>query len=215
MNKFLKTKYGSRGSRQGGFTLAETLVVIFVSGILMMGTTLLMKNILTFSKQQGLVLNNIDQAKRVANTFMNELRNGAYGINGAYPVASAGDTQIIFFSTSPKGNGVVSKVRYYISSGALYKGVTDPSGNPLSYNGTEVITKLITDMSLGVSPLFYYYDGNYNGSGNPITQPVNINQVKFIKMNLIVLKQAAAASTSTFTISGGAAIRNLKTNLGN
>ncbi len=103
-----------------------------------------------------------------------------------------------------------------MSSGALYKGVIDPSGTPLSYNtANEVTTKLISDMSIGANPLFYYYDGNYNGSGSSIAQPVNINQVKFVKINLSILKQSVQNSTSTFTVSGGAAIRNLKNNLGN
>ena len=182
----------------------------------MAGTTLILKNILVNSKQQALGIGNVDQARRIASIFVNEIRNSAYGVNGAYPINETSDAQIVFFSTAPKGDGTVSRFRYYTSGGILYKGVTNPSGNPLSYNtGTETITTLLSTLSLGSNPLFYYYDGNYNGNTSALTQPVNINQVKFVKINMIVLKQDVRNSTATNTITAGASIRNLKTNLGN
>ena len=199
-----------------GFTIVETIVTIFIFGIIMMGTTLLLRNIFATSRQQSTQIDTTDQARKVANSFINEIRNCAYGVDGAYPINQASDTQIIFFSTAPKGNGTVSRVRYYISNGILYKGITNPSGTPLAYNvNTETSTAILSSLSLGVNPLFYYYDGNYDGTTSPLTQQVNINQVKFVKINLIVLKQVVQGSANTFTVSGGATIRNLKTNLGN
>lgn len=181
----------------------------------MTGITYMLKTMLASSRQQTLTIGNVDQARRVASAFTNELRNSAYGANGAYPINQASDTQIIFFSTAIKNDGTVSKVRYYTSSNTLYKGVTQPSGSPLGYGGTETITTLLSNLSLGANPLFYYYDGNYNGNTSALTQQVNINQVKFAKINLIVLRQDVTGSNATTTITAGASIRNLKTNLGN
>ena len=200
---------------KSGFTLVETIVAVSIFTILMFGITLMMKNIIVNGRQDALTINNVDGARRVGSIFTNELRNGAYGANGAYPIGQASSTQIIFYSTSPKGDGTVSKVRYYISGKTLYKGVTSPGGSPLGYNGREATTTLITAMSLGSSPLFNYYDGNYSGTSTPLTQPVNINQVKFVRLNLIVSKQIFQNATSTFQVSAGSTIRNLKTNLGN
>ncbi len=182
----------------------------------MLGTSLMLRDILVNTRQQYKVIDNTDQARRVGNSFINELRNATYGASGAYPINEASDNQIVFFSTTQKNSGVISKIRYYISNNILYKGVVNPAGSPPSYNGQpEVVTTLITSMSLGGNPLFYYYDSNYNGNGNPLTQPVNLNQIKFIKINLTVLKQLTATSNTTFTVLAGASIRNLKTNLGN
>lgn len=203
-------------NRTNGFTLVETIVTIFIFSLIMLGTTLMLRGMLVNSKQEGMALNNIDQARRIAASFANELRNGAYGSNGSYPINVASDTQITFFSTAPLGNGTVSKIRYYISNGILYKGITNPTGVPLSYtSSTEQIIPLLSTLSLGSTPLFYYYDGNYNGSSTPLVQPVNINSIKFISINLIILSQLERNSGTTFTITGGAAMRNLKTNLGN
>ena len=182
----------------------------------MLGTTLMVRDILSNSRQQFGVLTNVDQANIIANKFTNELRNGAYGANGSYPINQASDTQLTFFSTAPNHDGTISKIRYYISGNTLYKGITNPAGSPPSYVGqTETITPISSSMSLGSAPLFYYYNDSYDGNGNALTSPVNINQIKFIKINLIVLKKLVQNSNDTFTVTAGASIRNLKTNLGN
>lgn len=210
-----KFKIKNKTGNQSGFTLAETIMTIFIFSIIMLGTSLMLKDILVNSRQQYGVIDNVDQARRVADNFIKELRNITYGINGAYPISQASDTQVIFFSTAIKNNGTVTKVRYYVLNNILYKGTTDPGSSPLPYSGPETITTLSTKMSLGANPLFYYYDGNYNGDGSPLSQPVNLNKIKFIKINLIVLKELAASSNTTFTVSAGASMRNLKDNLGN
>jgi len=202
--------------KQSGFTLVETLLTIFIFGLLMMGTTLMIKDIFGVSEQQNGILSNTNQATIISSTFVNELRNATYGADGSYPINQAGDNQIIFFSTAPKVNGTISKVRYYISNNTLYKGITNPAGSPLSYVGqNENITTLSTQMSMGANPLFYYYDGSYDGNGNPLGQPININVVRFVKINLIVLKKITATSNGTFTVTAGTSVRNLKDNLGN
>jgi prepilin-type N-terminal cleavage/methylation domain-containing protein len=202
--------------KQSGFTLVETILTIFIFGILMMGTTLMIRDIFQVSEQQSGILSNTNQATIISDNFANEIRNATYGANGAYPINQAADNQIIFYSTATNNNGTASEIRYYISGNTLYKGVTNPGGNPLSYVGqTEKITTLSTQMSMGGNPLFSYYDGNYNGNGNPLSQPVNINVIRFVKINLTVLKDVTPNSTNTFTVTAGASIRNLKTNLGN
>lgn len=203
-------------NKSGGFTLAETIVTIFIFGILMMGTTLMLRDILSNSKQKLLAIDNIDKARRIGINFIDEIRNSNYGANGAYPLGQAGDSQIIFFSNTLTSNGAPSRIRYYFAGNTLYKGVTKVSASGTSYDtSTEVITALLTSLSLGSNPLFYYYDGSYDGSGTALSQPVNINNVKFVKINLTVLKQDSKNSASVFTINAGSAIRNLKTNLGN
>jgi prepilin-type N-terminal cleavage/methylation domain-containing protein len=213
LHRQINMEYNTK-NKMNGFTLVETLATIFVFGILMLGATTIMRGIFINSRQQTLAQNSIDSVRRVANIFTNELRNSTYGVNGAYPINQAGDTQIIFFTTAIKNDGTVSRVRYFMSGNTLSKGVTHPSGSPLAYT-TETVTVLITNMYLNGSPLFYYYDGNYTGSSSALTQNVNINQVKYIKMSIIALEDSVRSSTNTFTVNAGVAIRNLKTNLGN
>jgi len=199
-----------------GFTLMETLVTIFIFGILMLGTTTMLSDIFKSSSGSMLSMNNVDRVRQISNTFVKEIRNSVYGVDGSYPILQGEDNQIVFFSTAPKNNGTVSRIRYYTSNGILYKGITDPSGSPLKYNlANENVTTILTNLSLGGNPLFYYYDGDYDGTTPALTQPVNLTQVKFVKISIIALKQLTKNSSTTFNITAGAVFRNLKNNLGN
>jgi prepilin-type N-terminal cleavage/methylation domain-containing protein len=202
-------------TQEKGFTLVETLVAIGIFGIIMVGTTLLMRNIIQQARQQQLGLSNTDQARAVTARFVNELRNIAYGADGSYPLNQAGDTQMVFFSTYG-GNGSILRIRYTLSGSTLVRGVTSPSGSPATYNvANEKTATVIQNIQNGSTPGFYYYDGTYAGTGSALAQPINVTMPKYAIMNLLVLKQDTPGSTATFTIQDGAAMRNLKTNLGN
>jgi len=200
----------------GGYSLVEMLVVIAVATVLFLGTNVLFVTVIRTPTQQLSQTNNIDQARKVLSSFTNELRNGAAGNDGSYQLSTAGDTQIVFYTNYGASGTAVNRVRYYLSGTTLYRGVVIPTGSPLTYNlGTETVKPVQTNLANGATPIFYYYDDTYSGTSNPLVQPVNLTQVKFAKINLIIKKQNTVTDTSTFTIDGGAAIRSLKTNLGN
>lgn len=194
-------------TKKNGFTLVETIVVISIFTILALGVTTLFSHIFINSRERLVSIDNIDQARLVANNFTNEIRVASVGNDGSYPINQAGDNQIIFYSNYGQAAGIISRIRYYSATSTLYKGVTIPTGSPLIYNlNTEKITAVQNNMISTTTPIFYYYDGNYTGSSTPLIQPINANQVKYVKINLNLDKE---------NISAGASIRNLKTNLGN
>lgn len=200
-----------------GFTLVETIIVVFMFTILTLGVSAVTITIFKSYRQQSQSLNNIDQVTMISSRFASEIRNSAYGNDGSYPLNFAGSSEIIFYSS---GEGsTVNRIRYYLSGDSLYKGIIIPTGIPLTYDqNSEIIDKVQNDVvnnSTTTVPVFYYYDGNYSGNTAPLAEPVNINQVKFVKMNLIVLKQPGISTTTTFYFNTGATMRNLKNNLGN
>lgn len=204
-----------RPRRRAGFTLVEMVIALFVFGLMMAGTVLLIVTVFNSSGQQSAILGNVLQASTVTSNFVNEIRNAAYGNDGSYPIAEANNQEIIFFSNFRTTGGLVDRIRYYLSGSTLYKGVIVPSGSPLGYNvGSEQVAAVETGVENGTAPVFSYYGGTYSGAGSPLTQPVNLNQITFVMVNLLVLKQSGT-SASTMPVSAGAAIRNLKTNLGN
>ncbi|MEI8337751.1 MAG: prepilin-type N-terminal cleavage/methylation domain-containing protein [bacterium] len=199
-----------------GFTIIELILAMFIATIIMAGATGFFKNIFQTSKDQVLLLNNLDSARIALLKFTDEIRNSTYGNDGSYPINSAGNSQVVFFTSSGGSTTTSKRVRYYLSGTTLYKGVVMPSGSPSVYNlSSEAISNVATGIQNGSSTLFYYYDGNYAGSSTPLAQPVNINQIKFVTMNLILNRQNNNVASSTYNISGGANIRNLKINLGN
>ena len=199
-----------------GFTLIEVLVTMSIFVILVFSVAMMLSNIFTNSNQQLISLSNIDQARSTLSTITNEVRNATIGSDGSYPLNQAGDSQIVFFTNFRTSNGAVERVRYYISGNTLYKGVILPTGSPLIYNlSSESISKVLSGVSNGSSPVFYYYDGNYSGNTQALSQPVNINNVRFVKINFVVLNQITPQDTSTFSIDAGVTIRSVKDNLGN
>lgn len=201
-------------SYKRGFTLVETMITIFIFTILALGSSVLMKDIIVNARQEQISLENADRSRSVAFAFANEVRSASIGVDGSYPIIQASSSQIIFCSSYGNNTGIVNKIRYFISENELKKGVIVPSGNPLIYNQDFEIIKTV---GIGIknenTPLFYYYDGDYDGNSAPLDQPVNINSVKYIKINMVILKQDSKNSTSTFIVNTGSSIRNLKTNL--
>jgi prepilin-type N-terminal cleavage/methylation domain-containing protein len=199
---------------QTGFTLIETIVSIFIFTIIMVGTGTLFKEFYTGSNQSSIALDNVDQAHLVEFGFVNELRNTIAGSDGSYALNQAGNNQIIFYSTFPSGSSVVDRVRYFASSTTLYKGIITPSGSPLTYNvANEKVTSVQSNLA-ATSTIFKYYDGNYAGTSTPLSQPVNVNSVKFVTINLSIYTNTTKTATTTFVVSAGANIRSLKSNLG-
>lgn len=199
-----------------GFTLVETMVTIVIYGLVMIGCAALLYAIFNNSNTQPTALNEVDQANAAATEFVNEVRDASYGNDGSFPINQASTTQIIFFSPYDSGSSTtVDRIRYFVSSSTLYKGVIVPSGSPLSYNtANEQVTAVISNVSLASTSAFFYYNGSYAGTSSPLSQPVNVNQVTYVQLELNVLMKQERNSTSTFEISTGAAVRNLKTNLG-
>ncbi len=198
-----------------GFTIIELLVVIFGFSLIVWGLIALVSNILSFSNQQSGLLSDTDQARSLAFQIASELRNAQTGSNGGYVLDTAATGTIIFYSPVADMDTGIEKVRYFVQNGQLWKGVTDYNGS--SYNTSTEKTSIVQkDLANGFTPVFYYYDGSYVGSSTQtsLAVPVNVTQVKFVKVNIQIYNKAGVKNTNTYTVTAGAAIRNLKTNLG-
>jgi prepilin-type N-terminal cleavage/methylation domain-containing protein len=218
MMHILYTKRNTK-KYQSAFTLIETLLVIAVFTILAFGVNTLVSYMFMNSINRTNSLGNIDTAGIVATNFINEIRDASVGNDGGYPLNQASTTQIIFYTNYGQSAGILAKIRYFISGTTLKKGVTIPTGTPLAYNSAQEKISTVQNglVSTSTTAIFYYYDGNYSGSTStpPLTQPVNVTQVKYILMTLTILKKDTNLSTSTFIVNAGASVRSLKTNLGN
>jgi type II secretory pathway pseudopilin PulG len=205
---FLKIKKISQG-----FTLLETMMAISIFIVLIFIVSTLLISVIRNPNQELLATEVVDRARIIASNFTNEIRASAYG---SYPLVQASDQSIIFYSTIGALGNNVNKIRYYLSGTTLYKGVIVPV-NGIYNPSIEVISTVLTGVQNASSgtPLFYYYDGNYNGSGNPFSQPVSIPSVRFIKINLVVQNNIVAKNSGTFLVNAGATIRSLKDNFGN
>ena len=191
-----------------GFTLVETIMAVSIFSVIVYGIIMLVSGIIVNSGFQSKVLDNNDQARKVATNFTNEMRGSVVSANGSFPLEIASTQQIAFYT---KTATTINRIRYYLQAGKLYKGVTVPTGNPAMYNlATEVITPVQSAMAAtGSDNIFTYYDDN----GSALAQPVNVTQVRNIQISLKIYLQGGKNNINTYTVNASATIRNLKDNL--
>jgi len=199
---------------QSGFTLVEVMLSVSVFAILSGGIIGLIGVMTRDARKQDSLLSSTDQARKVAFQFENGLRDAVASNTGAYPLDTVAAQTVIFYSNIDS-DPEIERVRYYLSAGKMYRGIVNPTGSPLTYNiGSEVSTVIQSNVANGSSALFHYYDENYAGTQAELAQPVSVVAVRHIKLELRVTNTGGLTSTNYFTVTAGASLRNLKTNLG-
>ncbi|PIR96030.1 MAG: hypothetical protein COT92_03265 [Candidatus Doudnabacteria bacterium CG10_big_fil_rev_8_21_14_0_10_42_18] len=201
---------------QEGFTLPEMAVALFGFSLIIVGLVALFSNIFSISFRQGTLLEGSDQARKLAFGIVGELRNAETSSTGSYSLGAAGENEIIFYSNID-ADSEIERLRYFASGGKLYRGVINPSGSPLAYNlSNESVSTALNGLANGsTTPVFYFYDGDYDGiSGTPLTAPINLTRVKFVSVQLQIKNEAGVENQNFYTVTASGAIRNLKENLG-
>jgi prepilin-type N-terminal cleavage/methylation domain-containing protein len=196
-----------------GFTLVEVLVGVAIIAFLTVTATTFQKDIfsLNFSLQSSLTAQ-LD-ARHVLKVMVAEMRKTSPSELGAYPIALASSTGITFYS-DVDNNGVKDQVRYFLSGKTIRKGVTAPSGSPLTYNlANEKLTTIISDfVASSTLPLFQYYPTTYSGTGAALTVPIDIPSVRLVTINVIIDRDQNK-SPIPLIVTSSVTLRNLKDNL--
>ncbi len=203
----------SKIKKQKGFTLGELLISIFILSILTITVTSFQRDIFILNRTTDNNLAAQLEVRRITKVMVSELRKSSVSSVGGYPISVASTSEIVFFSDITN-DGLKERVRYFLDNTKLKKGVVSPSGNPLVYNlGGEVITTLISDVKASsTQPIFQYFNENYIGNSPPLNFPVNIPDIRLVKITVIIdrdpnLPPAEIIGTSQVNL------RNLKDNL--
>ena len=213
-NKYMFST-GAHSIHQDGFTLIEVLVSISI--LLMIGSSVIAfeRSILTNSKVLQAELNSQQQVRRTLVTFVSNVRGATQSATGGYAIENAGTSTFIFYANIDK-DPLVERVRYFVSTSTLMRGVIKPVGTVyLSSNEsiTSVVSDVVNDSS---SPVFVYYDNAYDGftssSTDPLPLPVNIPAIRLVQIVLTVNPNGVRSPVMQ-TYSTQVSIRNLKDNL--
>ncbi len=98
-----------------GFTLIETIVVIFVFALIMgavSGLILMLYRTHSYEWQQSIA---IEEARKGIETMVKEIREAKPGDDGSYPIEKAGDKELIFYSDIDN-DGKAERVRYFLGT---------------------------------------------------------------------------------------------------
>ncbi len=191
------------------FTLIETVVVIGVTALIAvtLGTLLAY-----FYKTNAYTLEQstaVAQARRGIEDAMRYVREASYGNDGSYPVANAGTSTITFYANI-NSDPAIEQVTYTLQNGTLYRVVAEPAGVMPSYAGatlatTTVATSVVNDP---LTPVFRYFDN----TGTELSAPVDVSKIASVETTVVIDTDVNRAPVS-FTLSGGATLRNLKIQL--
>ena len=201
----------SNGTR--GFSLVELLISIAIITLMTFIVSTFQKDVFTLNYSLQNSLNAQLDARHLIKIMVAEIRKTTSPSTGAYPIELASSTGVTFY-TDVNNNGVIDKVRYFLSNKTIKKGVITPTGSPLTYNpANEVLSTLINDfVASSTLPLFQYYTSNYAGTSSPLTIPVNIPSIRLVKITITIDKDPAR-SPAQIIVTSSVTLRNLKDNL--
>ncbi|MFH2105266.1 MAG: type II secretion system protein [Parcubacteria group bacterium] len=206
MKQQVKTK-----KRTAGITLLEMIVVLGIFGVaLVITTSYFWMGLRAQNKSvKGIVAQN--NARRALTAMAGEIRSSMDSNAGSYPLEVA-EGQSLTFYTNVDGDVDAEKVRYFLSGTDLKRGVTEPSGQPPNYNGTEQENILANYIANNTANIFTYYDRDYEGTTSFLSFPVNKSQVRLIRIDLII-DVDSNTPPAPLTVTTEAQLRNLKDNL--
>jgi prepilin-type N-terminal cleavage/methylation domain-containing protein len=172
-----------------GMTIVEMLVAIAIFTIGIEGFSLLFIrawSINSFTLEMGQASTAASQG---VNRVTNYVRGARQGDNGAYPISSIGDNDLVIFSDYDK-DGVTERLHFYKNGESVIMGFRDPAGTiPRTYAAGDQATMIIASHVINdaSAPIFRYYNEDYPGDtiNNPLTaSSANINNVRLVKVHL-------------------------------
>ncbi|MEK7552382.1 MAG: prepilin-type N-terminal cleavage/methylation domain-containing protein [Patescibacteria group bacterium] len=199
-------------NKQNGFTLLELVVVIGILSFVVFMVFRLESDIFVLNGLSQSSLNSHFQGQNVMRTIIPELRKSASSNLGAFPIVSVATSSITFFS-DVDDDPIIEQVRYYKQGSTIMKGVINPVGSPLVYNpASEVVSVLATDIANSTStPIFEYYDTNYDGTSAPLSTPIDLLSIRLIKVT-VVIDNNSNKLPAPLTFTSQVTLRNLKDN---
>jgi prepilin-type N-terminal cleavage/methylation domain-containing protein len=202
--------------KKKGFSIIELVVAIAVSAIVVFMVTAFARDLFLLNSSAQSSMTAILESRKVLGTMVAELRSATPSALGSYTIESVATSSIIFFA-DVNSDKVADRIRYFFDSvsRSVRRGVVLASGSPPSYNiGSETFSTIITGVSNDASlPLFEYYDGEYDGSSPPLSFPVNVSDIRLVKINIRIERDPNRTPPQLMVVSSQAALRNLKDNL--
>ncbi len=171
-----------------GLTLIEMIMAISIFSIGIIGFTLLFSRTWQFNKytiEMGQASMNVSQG---LNKIVDYTRRTEQGDNGAYPIVSVKDNDLVIYCDYNKDN-ITERLHFYKSGQDILMGITEPTNTlPKTYpTGDQrtivIVSHIVNDSS---KPIFSYYNQNYPADtvNNPLTTPAIPSDIRLVKIYL-------------------------------
>lgn len=195
------------------FTLVEVLTTISIMGVIMVAVSLFQYNVINYNRSGAVAITNTQEVQALLKTMAKEIRSMESGADGAYPISAGATTSLTFFADID-GDSLREKVRYYLATTSVYRGVIKATGSPAVYNAANETRKMLISgvRNATSSPMFEYYDSMYAGTTTAMTYPLNLTSIRLVKISLTI-DTDPSRSPVLRVFSTQVGLRNLKDNL--
>jgi prepilin-type N-terminal cleavage/methylation domain-containing protein len=195
-----------------GFTIVEILIALSIFTIVGVVALVFQRDVLRLNAVLHGNLDAQQEARRTFRQLTRELRAAAPSSTGTFVIENAGTSTLTFYSDIDD-DGLQDRLRYFLEGTTLKKGVIAPTGNPPTYNPlSEVIANRIHYIANTTTPIFEYFDTNYDGSTAPLPTPVNLPSVRLVKASVFI-DRVPGQAPGPVMMTTQVTIRNLKDNL--
>jgi len=171
-----------------GMTIIEMMVAIAIFTLGIAGFTLLFSrawqsNSYTLEMGQASM-----SAAQGVNKIVQYIREARQSDNGAYPVVSADDNDLVFYCDYDR-DGKTERIHFYRSGSDVIMGIRRPSsGFPVTYASGYGETQVIASKVVNATgnPIFAYYDAHYpeDNVNNPIVTPATVPNIRLVRITL-------------------------------
>lgn len=195
-----------------GFTFLEMVVSVGLVSLLIIGLVSMQNLIASTQEIITTSTQSYNEANIAIQVMSKELRNARTSTAGSYPLVLANDQEIVFYA-NVDADPEPERVRYYLASNQIKKGVIQPVGTTYPSNN-EQVSLVISYIVNNAEPIFYYYNGDWpaDTTNNPLGTPSRLTDTKLVRIN-VISNPDPSRPESEYQLETSAQIRNLKTNL--
>jgi len=175
-----------------GLSLIETIAAIAIFTIGIGGFTLLFSRTWKTNSNLLEIGQSSMQASQGVSKMVDYIRKTKQADDGAYPVKSANNNDLVIFSDYDR-DGSTERLHFYKSGQDILLGITDPTLTlPKTYptNDQKTITLVSNVMNEVDQPIFYFFNKEYPGdeANNPLIAPVvdHLADIRLIKIYIEV-----------------------------
>jgi hypothetical protein len=195
------------------FTTIELLVASSIMIVLGLGVMSLQYFITTSQLSAVNSYINIDYANSTISKISREIRVMRTSENGAFPLDTAADNELIFYSDIDY-DGDAERVRYTLSGSEITKGIIEPVGTPADYpEVNEQFTTIAENINNYGEPLFTYYNENWPSdvAANPLPEYLRLSETRLIRI-YVNLNTNPNFENQEYILESNILVRSLKSN---
>jgi len=165
-----------------GFTFVELIIAVAILVIMAAAISAFFVSLYKEQTSNIARIGRIDAAGKAIEKMSGEIRKMNRAENGIFPLEVVQEQVLVFYS-DVDNDGLTERIEYSLDGSVLKKKLIEP-GDSLDYSGEETTTAIVDGIRNGTEPIFKYYDENYTGSEDPLSEPINVTSVKIIEVIL-------------------------------